>query len=111
MSPTTVRELAGGYVEMTAQAGSLPLPAARSADGTTLKPHHALIQVEGGDIRYRLDGTDPIDPFAILARDGESIDWTNPDYDYQSFIELFRGVATRVADGYSTIILNISWRE
>lgn len=112
---TSTNELGNAYlwVDMSApQNLPAPLysPAAGDNAGKACRPEHAYITVEGGDVRYRLDGTDVVEPFGILALDGSAIDWTNPLYLYGSFLDRMSVIATRINDGESQVLLNISWR-
>ena len=93
-----------------AVAVSLPTPrygAAAHSDltGTECNPMHAYIDVDGGDVRYRLDGTDVILTSGILAKDGSVIDWTDPLRSFQSFISRASFIAVT-----TDVQLNISWR-
>lgn len=108
-----VNELGSTYLVATAIPQNLPAPVfggTGTRAGTTCNPRHALITVENGDIRYRLDGTDVVEPFGILVKDGGVIDWTDPLQDFSAFIDLMSVVATSTAppDG---VLLNISWRD
>lgn len=106
-------ELGSAYIDVTDTAAvNLPTPlygsaAHSSLAGTQCNPKHARIQVEGGDIRYRLDGSEVIEPFGILAKDGEFIEWTDPLRNFQSFIKRMSVIAT---NGATNVRLNISWR-
>ena len=103
-----------GFAVLTvtaATAVNLPTPLYGEAAhpdirGTQCNPMHAYIDVDGGDVRYRLDGTDVIATSGILAKDGSVIDWTNPLHSYQSFIERFSVIAVT-----NDVQLNISWRS
>ena len=97
------------YANTTVQ--SLPAPVRGSAagdqEGEYLRPRHAFMTIEGGDIRYRLDGSDPVEPFGVLAKDGESIDWTDPLRDFSAFIANMRVIAV----DSESVLINISWRS
>mgnify|MGYP001594161241 CR=1 FL=1 len=97
------------YADLTIQA--LPAPvygtAAGAQAGLDCRPHHAFISVEGGDIRYRLDGSDVVEQFGVLVKDGGTIDWTDPLRDFSAFIDNMSFIAT---NGAESVLLNISWR-
>lgn len=105
-------ELGFAYLDVTnAAPANLPAPvygaaAHPSLVGTACRPLHALIQVEGGDVRYRVDGTEVQEPFGMLARDGAFIDWTDPMRNFSSFIDRMSVIAT---NGATNVRLNISW--
>ena len=108
----STNELGFAVHAVTAAPSNLPTPVYGAAAETTLvgtacRPKHAWIQVEGGDVRYRLDGDEVVEPFGVLARDGTVIDWTDPRYNFSSFIDRMRVVA---AGGSENVQLNISWR-
>lgn len=104
-------EIGHAYLFLTTSVESLPPrvfgPMSPMAN-TACRPCHALISVEGGDVRYRLDGSDPQEPFGLLAKNGSLIDWTDPLQDFSSFIGNARFMATGDTPG---ALLNISWRE
>lgn len=94
------------YVTETPQALPTPLFSAGAHKDTKAGPRHALISVEGGDVRYRLDGTDVVEPFGVLAKDGTLIDWTDPMRNFAAFINNMSVIAVS-----GTPLLNISWRD
>lgn len=102
------------YVGLDA-AVNLPAPlygaAAGALAGTACRPRHALISVEGGDVRYRVDGTEVVEPFGIRANEGQLIDWTDPLRDFSSFLDRMSVIAARLNDGETNVLLNISWRS
>ena len=104
-------EIGTAYMTVGATVVSFPTPTSPSNQSVnaqkTILPRHALVTVEGGDIRYKANGEDPTDDFGILVKNGSSIDWTNPLYSYQGFIQRCRIVALAGA----TVSLNISWRD
>ena len=104
-------EYGGAYLYADATIQSLPAPvygpAAGAQAGASCRPRHALISVEGGDIRYRLDGSDVVEPFGVLAVDGSIIDWTDPLRDFSAFIDNMRVIST---NGAESVLLNISYR-
>lgn len=97
------------YADLTVR--NLPAPvygtAAGAQAGLSCRPRHAFISVEGGDIRYRLDGSDVVEPFGVLVAAGGSIDWTDPLRDFSAFIANMSVIAT---NGSESVLLNISWR-
>lgn len=103
-----------GFAVLTvtgAAAVNLPTPlygdaAHTDLAGTRCNPMHAYIDVAGGDVRYRLDGTEVVETSGILAKDGSVIDWTDPLRSFQSFIERFSVIAVS-----ADVQLNISWRS
>lgn len=74
--------------------------------GEVIHPRHALINIEGGDVRYRLDGSDPTAQIGILGRNGTDIDWTDSLRDFRAFIAQCRIVAVA-----GPVVLNISYRD
>ena len=98
-------EIGFGYCEVTVSVRSLP--AATDRNGGAIRPRHAMISGEGGDVRYRLNGEDVVEPFGVLAKDGTSIDWTDPLRDFSAFIDNMSVIAT---NGATSVLLNISWR-
>ena len=107
---TTTSELGSTHLYADGTPQNLPAPIYgpnTGRDGAAARPTHAFISVEGGDIRYRLDGSDPVEPFGLLCKDGGVIDWTDPLQDYSAFISLMRVIA---ANGTDSALLNISWR-
>ena len=85
---------------------SLPTPL--QSDGTYLLPHHAFVQISGGDIRWKADGESPNEAMGILVKNGDAIDWTDPFQDFQSFIQRAKLVAV---NGATEVTLNISWQD
>lgn len=108
-----VNEIGWTYLTVTdAAAVSLPDPVfgpmAGALENTACRPKHAVITVEGGDVRYRLDGSEVTNPFGLLAKDGSIIDWTEPLQDFFGFISNMSVIAT---NGATNVLLNISWRS
>mgnify|MGYP001593504183 CR=1 FL=1 len=93
-------------------AESLPTPRFGEANadnnGEVCNPKHALIGVEGGSVRYRVDGTVVQSPFGMLATAGTFIDWTDPLRNFQSFIQRCSVIAE---PGTGPVTLTISWRD
>jgi hypothetical protein len=47
-----------------------------TVDGFPNTGTHVLIQVQGGPLRFRADGTDPTTTVGMLVEDGVSVTWT-----------------------------------
>lgn len=107
--PIQERGYAYMLVNATPQAFPTPTVGSSTAAADRIKPTHAYISVEGGDIRYRcISGETPNELMGNLVRNGGVIDWTDPNGDYQQMINNFRAVAV---NGAKQVALNISWRE
>jgi hypothetical protein len=104
-------EYGGAYLYVETTPVGLPTPAYGPAAGVQAgepaRPRHAWISIEGGDVRYRLDGSEVVEPFGVLALDGEVIDWTEPLTDFSAFIANASFIAT---NGVGPVLLNISYR-
>ena len=69
-------------------ASSLTLPSG------VMRPTHAIIQVEGADIRWRADGTAPTATSGVLVRAGSNIEFMDPSIDYTGIIARFQAIRT-----------------
>lgn len=75
---------------------------AASATGLTLTgvvpnpPSYAIIRVEGGDVRYRDDGTDPTSSAGMLLKDLESLEYSG-DFSAIKFIAVAGSPTLHVA--------------